>query len=199
MNGSDVSMGCDVTHGIPMCNAVTGTGLLTDDVPPTLDFTISNWASQLVTIKKVDPALTPKINVEHVLMTFQFADPYAVMTISAIYIDLLLCPAWGIGAPVIFVYSSNNLEFELNTITGANADYLLQYKPTQKECNCTMSTIVMPIESGLEVLPVWHILMTASQISDFEWVHMAEVRFSNVPVTNTQSGTHCIYEPIPGI
>lgn len=195
VNGSDVSMGCP---DIPMCNAMTGTGFLTDNIVPTFDLNIPNWASQLVTIKKVDPEVTPNIHVEHVQLTFQFADTHAITTITAIFIDLLLCPKWGIGAPVIFVFSSNNLEFEFDSTHGANAEYLLQYQPTQKTCNCSMSTIIMPVESGEEVLPVWHIFITASQVSDFEWVHVAEIRFSNVPVTTTQSGTYCIYQPIPG-
>ena len=187
MNGSDISLGStNVDPDFPMCIDVNESCILTDGLFPTVSTSTADWASELVTI-----------NFDHVLLTFEFG---AYVHIAAVYIDLLLCPEWGIGAPVIFIYTSTSVYFEWLSPIETNADYVAQFHPIQTACTCSMSTVVIPIQGGEVVMPVWHLCVTESQINEFEWLHVAEVRFSNVPVPGIQQGAqYCTYQPIPGV
>ena len=193
VNGSDISLGS--TNVDPICIGLNGLCILTDGLVPTVDTSVTDWASELLTIKKVQE-IPGEISLEHVLLTFNFAQ---AVQITAVYIDLLFCPQWGIGAPVIFLYAGTNDYFQWLSPIETNVDYIAQFHPIQTTCNCSMSTVVIPVQGGEVVKPVWHLYVTASQISEFEWLHVAEVRFSNVPVPGTQVGTqYCTYQPIPG-
>ena len=85
VNGSSVNMGCTsplVDSGsVMICNM--SQSYLVDGCSPAIDTSTSDWASQLVTVRKTQ---TP---FDHVLLTFGF-DP--AVTLTGIELDLFLCP-----------------------------------------------------------------------------------------------------------
>ena len=187
VNGSSSTMGCnDINdlNGFTVCGNPFDPleSLFTDENIPIINTTAINWASELITVKKVlyhdDQTLEyGDIGLDHVLLTFSFNKK---QHIAAIYLDLLLCPEWNIGAPYITVIASNSLN--LSFIYGVpNGDFISNYAPA-KTCHCNMSTIVIPVQSGEPAYSVWHILVTFAIDSYIEWSHVGEVRFSDVPI-----------------
>lgn len=199
VNGSDRLMGCNdilVSGAFTLCGSLVNElqSFLTDGNIPIINRSNTNWASELVTVRKRN--LTDKITQDHVLLTFIFAEREEI---AGIYLDLLLCPEWNIGAPLITVFGSNNIYFSY-VYTDHNADYIKQYKPHQTKCECKMSTIVIPIQGGEPAYPIWHILVTFDEIRDIQWVHLGEVRFSHVPIIETipDADVFCTPQDIPG-
>ena len=99
-------MGCTSplvdSGGMMVCG---GCSYLTDSVAPGTNS--SNWASQLVTVRKTENAI---IDQPHVLLIFVFD---TAVSLTGIEMDLFLCPDWNIGAPLMFVYldSDDNLVY----------------------------------------------------------------------------------------
>ena len=108
VNGSDVNMGCasspGVFGGVTICGSfgagVGATSYLVDGISPAIDTSTSNWASQLVTVKKNDA--NDDIDIRHVVLTFLFDN---AVSLTKIELDLFLCPELNIGAPRITVYA----------------------------------------------------------------------------------------------
>ena len=73
---------------------------LVDGCSPDMDTSTSDWASQLVTVKRSE-GNPDDISFAHVLLTFGFDTN---VSLTEIEMDLFLCPDWGIGAPSIAVY-----------------------------------------------------------------------------------------------
>ena len=140
---------------------------LVDGCSPAIDTSTSDWASQLVTVRKTQ---TDEIGFDHVLLTFRFE------TLDAIELDLFLCPDWGISAQRISMYADeeSNLVF---TSTSLAALPFQHYIPSQSSCN-SLSTVTISLVNTLVSKPylTWHILV--SSFSPFiNWVHVGEVRF----------------------
>ena len=99
-------MGCTsalVDSGDVMtCNSQS---YLVDGCSPDIDTSISDWASQLVTVRRNEGTFNL-----HVLLTFGFD---TAVSLTGIEMDLFLCPNWDIGAPVIKLYVNEeyNLAF----------------------------------------------------------------------------------------
>ena len=71
------------------------TSYLLDGNSSAIDTSTSDWASQLVTVRKNDG--TPGfIMFDHVVLTFGFDTD---VSLTSIELDLFLCPEWNIGAP----------------------------------------------------------------------------------------------------
>ena len=108
VNGSDVNMGCTSplvdSGGVMVCNSSDcPSSYLLDGNSPAIDTSTSDWASQLVTVRKNDA--TEDIPYDYVVMTFQFG---TAVSLTSIELDLFLCPEWNIGAPYITVYGDEN-------------------------------------------------------------------------------------------
>ena len=206
VNGSSSTMGC---NDINVLDRFTFCGnpldplesLFTDGNIPIIDTSATNWASELITVKKVlyhdDQTLEyGDIGLDHVLLTFSFNKK---QHIAAIYLDLLLCPEWNIGAPYITVIASNNLYLSF-IYDVHNSDFISNYVPAMTTCHCNMSTIVIPVQSGEPAYPVWHILVTFAIDSYIEWFHVGEVRFSDVPIGRRipHLDIFCTQQAIPG-
>ena len=171
VNGSSVNMGCTspLVHsgGVMIC---TSQSYLVDSCPPAIDTSTSDWASQLVTVRKNQ---TDEIPFDHVLLTFGFD---TAVTPTEIEMDLFLCPEWGISAQRISVYADveRNLVFTINSLT---ALLFQRYSPSQSSCN-SLSTVNISLEDALTSSSylTWHILV--SSFTEFiDWVHVGEVRF----------------------
>ena len=171
VNGSNINMGCANPlvdrEGVMVCN--NSESYLVDGHSPAIDRSTSNWASQLVTVRKVSDHA--QIHFNHVLLTFGFN---TAVSLTAIELDCFLCPEWSIGAPRIGVYAVSNLIFSFNHERTLVADHM----PSNSSCD-SLSTVSIPLQGDLSY-PTWHILVTfPNPHEDIQWVHVGEVRFLN--------------------
>ena len=179
VNGSDVNMGCtsplvkfnnsDVMVCGSPCDSTTS--YLLDGNSPAIDTSTSDWASQLVTVRKNDG--THDL-IDHVLLTFGFD---ANVTLTSIVLDLFLCPEWNIGARFISVYGD-----EKNSLVYSSAAQIIRHHtPSLRSCD-SLSTITIPFEE-LITSPTWHIVVFFAVQPDTEWVFVGEVRFLGTEYT----------------
>ena len=175
VNGSDVNMGCIiqpmVVSGVTFCG---GFGYLVDGNSPAIDTSTSNWASQLVTVRKKDA--NDDIAFTHIVMTFGFDIAVSLTTIE---LGLFLCPEWNIGASHIIVFADrkSNLVFSRQT---RSIDFLVNHTPSQTQLSCdSLSTIIIPLQEHAQgsSYSTWHIIVSFTPQPDIEWVHVGEVRF----------------------
>ncbi|CAI8049900.1 hypothetical protein GBAR_LOCUS27468 [Geodia barretti] len=117
VNGSNVSMGCTgpltVTDGVTTCGSL-GNGAISyliDGVSPDIDTSTSNWASQLVTVRRNEG--NANIPFDHVLLTFGFD---TAVSLTGIEMDLFNCSDLNIGSSRIVVYpvEEYNLVFDIS-------------------------------------------------------------------------------------
>ena len=169
VNGSSVNVGCTSPlvniGGVMICDECS-TNLLTDGNTPAIDTSTSDWASQLVTVRKTQ---TDEITFEHVLLTLGFD---TAVTLTGIEMDLFLCPEWGIGAPFISAYfdEESNLVFSDQSLNQ-------HHTPSQSSCN-SLSTVTISIGDTLRPTPYLTVHFLISSFSpSIDWVHVGEVRF----------------------
>ena len=110
-NGSSTDMVCTsalVDSGDVMtCNSQS---YLVDGVSPDIDTSTSDWASQLVTVRRNEG--TAAVPLDHVLLTFGFD---TAVSLTGIEMDLFHCPEMRIGAPVIRVYINEEYDLTFST------------------------------------------------------------------------------------
>ena len=184
VNGSDVNMGCTSplvdSGGVMLCNSSEcPSSYLLDGNSPAIDTGTSDWAPQLVTVRKNDANFS-HIPFDHVVLTFGFD---TAVSLTSIELDLFLCPEWNIGAPFISVYpnENNSLAFIYPS------DLLIQHTPLQTSCD-SLSNIAISFEE-LTTSPTWHILVSFHTQPDIEWVHVGKVRFLGTDSTPTSMCT----------
>ena len=179
-NGSDINMGCDSPlvdrGGVMVCN--NSESYLVDGCSPAINTSTSNWASQLVTVRKVSDH--DGIHFDHVLLTFGFD---TAVSLTAIELDLFLCPDWNIGAPSIGVITTNNTDL----IFSFDKVLVVGYTPSNSSCD-SLSTVSIPLQGDSSYL-TWFILVTfpSTQHGDIQWVYVGDVRFRG---SNTSSACH---------
>ena len=172
VDGSDVKMGCTSplvnSSGVMVCNSSNcPSSYLLDGNSPAIDTSTSDWASQLVTVKRVDATLELQ---DHVLLTFGFD---TAVSLTSIELDLFICPELNIGAPYISVYAD---ERNCIVFSSSSSDLIINHTPSQTSCD-SLSTIAISFEE-LTTYPTWHILVTFTSQPDTNWVHVGEVRFA---------------------
>ena len=175
VNGSDMNMGCTGPvegKGVTVCKNVSH---LVDGCSPDIDTNTSDWASQLVTVRK--SGHTSNIPFSHVPLTFGFDTN---VSLTGIELDLFLCPEWKIGAPYITVHADEERNLDFNYSAGLPFE---NYIPTQSSCD-SLSTVRIPFTSVLasSSYATWHILVSQFQRS-IDWVHVGEIRFLGADVT----------------
>ena len=170
VNGSDINMGCTSplvdSDGVMICRSQS---YLVDGCSPAIDTSTSDWASQLVTMRKTQ---TDGTQFDHVLLTFGFD---TAVTLTGIELDLFLCPDMNIDAPYISVYADeeSNLVFTYDSFFSLP---LQHYTPSQSSCD-SLSTITITLSDILtDPYLTWHILIS-SFTSSIDWVYLGEVRF----------------------
>ena len=178
VNGSSVNMGCTSplvdSDGVMICSECS-TNLLIDGNSPAIDTSTSDWASQLVTVRKTQNEniiTNMEMEFDHVLLTFGFD---TAVTLTGIELDLFLCPEWGISAPFIAAYfdEESNLVFSDQSLNLPNQPHT----PSQSSCN-SLSTVTISLRDGLRSTPYLtvHVLISSFTPS-IDWVHVGEVRF----------------------
>ena len=159
-----------------------------DGNSPAIDTSTSDWASQLVTVRKNDATLDIQ---DYVLLTFRFD---RALALTSIELDLFLCPEWNIGAPFISVYGDNNS----NLVYSSSSDFIGRYTPNEISCD-SLSTITISLQELLRPYHQWHIIVTFLPQPHIEWVHVGEVRFlgssaDSTPIPDSSSiPSTCIY------
>ena len=182
VNGSAVDMGCTSplvdSDGVMVCG---GCSYLTDGVSPDIDTSTSDWASQLVTVRRNEGTL--EINNPHVLLTFAFD---TAVSLTGIEMDLFLCPDWNISAPSMIVY----LDPDYNLVFHIGHQFVVPVNLSQSSCD-SLSTVTFtgdPFQRGS--YRTFHILVDLPQHVSIEWVHVGEVKFIGV------NGRLC-FQPVP--
>ena len=167
-NGSSPDMGCISIverDGVMVCDC-NSLSYLVDGVSPDIDTSTSDWASQLVTVRRNEA--TADTNFNYVLLTFGFD---TAVLLTGIEIDLFHCPTMRIGAPVITV--SLNEEYDLTFSTGLPG--LVAVVPSESRCD-SLSSLTFT-ETSDKLYHVVHILITFPGSYNIEWVYVGEVRF----------------------
>ena len=168
VNGSSVDMGCTSPLVDSSCVMVCGgCSYLTDGVSPDIDTSISDWASQLVTLRRNKGS--HNLTFPHVLLTFTFE---TAVSLTKIEMDLFLCPDWNVGAPSVYVY----LDSDYDLVYHSGLQFVGPVVPSQSSCD-SLSTITFARGSLLtEPYHAFHILVDLSQNESIEWVHVGKVR-----------------------
>ena len=166
-NGSSPDIGCSSIverDGVMVCDC-NSQSYLVDGVSPDIDTSTSDWASQLVTVRRVEG--TADTNLDYVLLTFGFE---ANVSLTGIEIDLFHCPNMRIGARRIDVYL--NEEYDLSYRTGLTL--LRSVVPSESRCD-SLSRFTISETTDIHYHVV-HILITFPD-SNIDWVYVGEVRF----------------------
>ena len=142
---------------------------LVDGCSPDIDTSTSDWASQLVTVRRNEG--TSDIPFPHVLLTFGFD---TAVSLAGIEMDLFNCPDWNIGIPsiTVFLNPDYNLAATTNIIVLANS--------LQSSCD-SLSTVTFSggaFQSGS--YRTVYILVDLPHTSSIQWVHVGEVRFIGI-------------------
>ena len=203
VNGSDVNMGCTSplvdSGGVMVCNSTDcSTSYLLDGSSPAIDTSSSDWASQLVTVRKND-AIPGRVPFDHVVLTFGFD---TAVILNSIELDLCLCPEWNIGAPYIAVYGDGSRDLVLRTIQTLTFLGSSNNQLSQSSCD-SLSTVSIPLQDDDTHSSYFtvHIVIEITEDS-IEWVHVGEVRFlgtSADPGHTPSMSTHALYYIHPGI
>ena len=189
VNGSDINMGCTSplvdSDGVMVCMSQS---YLVDGCSPVIDTSTSDWASQLVTVRKTQ---TDEIPFDHVLLTFGFD---TAVTLTGIELDLFLCPDMNISAPYITVYADE----ESNLVITYDSLFSLPFRhypppgtvlPTS--CDSLTSIIIVLTNTLTDHYLTWHILIS-SFTSSIDWVYVGEIRFLGSDVPSPGIYTCCI-------
>ena len=182
VNGSSDNMGCTSSlvnsSGVLVCESRS---YLVDGCSPDIDTSTSDWASQLVTVRKREGTLANPFSHDnefpHVLLTFGFD---TAVSLTGIEMDWFLCPDWGIGAPSIAVYLN-----EEYILANTNIIFTLPFafadgNSTQSSCDSLSTVTISGGSFEGSYYRTIHILVTLLEYPSIEWVHVGEVRFIGI-------------------
>ena len=175
VNGSDVNMGCTSPlvgrDGVMVCENMSH---LVDGCSPDIDTSTSDWASQLVTVKKSDS--TAGFPFSHVLLTFGFD---TAVSLTGVELNLFLCSEWNIGASFIDVYGDDNSDLVLQSPESAN--YFASNSVSETSCDSLTTVSIYPTPDHIgDSHHTWHIVLDVGQ-RDGKWLHVGEVRLLGMP------------------
>ena len=176
VNGSSETMGCtsplEDSGGVTVCKSQS---YLVDGCSPDIDTNTSDWASQLVTVRRNERS--DDIDIPHIVLTFGFE---TAVSPSEIEIDFFHCPEQGIAAPLIAVY----IDQEYNLVPNFDILIFLSHvQPSQSLCD-SLSTVSITgnlLSTDTEFsFHTFHILVGVAFEPYIEWVYIGEVRFIGI-------------------
>ena len=172
VNGSSVNMGCTCPlvdrDGVLVCESQS---YLVDGCSPDINTSTSDWASQLVTVRRSEGSLD--ISFPHVLLTFGFDTN---ISLTGIEMDWFLCPDWGIGAPSITVYL--NEDYNLTSTNILTLPFVFADNSSLQSSCDSLSTVTISGDSfHKSYYRTVHILVDQSGHPLIEWVQVGEVKF----------------------
>ena len=158
-------------------------GVLIDGVIPSIDTTQrGTWASELFVVNRNGQ--------DSFTIGFQFSSSFLLRRVEVIYLD---CPVWGIGSSAVNVYSSNLFPAFL-TAASTNIGTLSLAENTDQNCS-SLRTISIPLQPTIASLMYFvEFTFGGSSIWPISWLHLAEIRFSDVSPTTgipTTTGMSC--------
>ena len=159
--------GCDCPGTFPVG------GVLIDGDIPSIDTTQhGTWASGLFVVNRNGQ--------DSSVIGFQFSSLFWLRELEVTYFD---CPIWGAGVTTINVYSSFIFPTFL-TAASTNIGVLSLVGDTAQGCT-SLRTISIPVQST-ESNSHYFIefsFVGGSSVNPLNWLHLGEIRFSNVPLT----------------
>ena len=191
VNGSSANGGCPspcvgVVSGITTCDCGTHstmredaiTGIFIDGVIPTIDALERNTADDIVWAA---PLFTVRGSTDTVTLGFRFP---ASVVLHEVELYLFHCPAWGIGAERIAIFNGG-LFPQFSRIFESIGSVTL----TSDMQNCaSLTRVSIPLQMAMSTTS-YFIEFTNPSGDLIEWVHIAEVRFSDQPITTTMMTT----------
>ena len=185
VNGSSVNMGCTCpiteSDGVMVCESRS---YLVDGCSPDCNTSTSDWASQLVTVRRSNETYS----FPHVLLTFGFD---RAVSLTGIEMDWFLCPDWGMGAPSITVFINEDYNLTNTKIIYFPFVFADNRDSLQSSCD-SLSTVTFSggsfVGSSYRTI---HIIVDLSGHPSIEWVHVGEVRFIGIdsPTCSSISST----------
>ena len=188
VNGSNVNVGCTSplvdSGGVMVCESISH---LVDGYSPDIDTNTSDWASQLVTVRKNDSTAGAGFQFSHVLLTFGFPTNVSLIGVE---LDLFLCSEWNIGASYIYVYGDDNSDLVLQSPESTN--FFASKSVSETSCDSLTTVSISPTQYHVrDFHHTWHIVV---EQKDVEWLHVGEVRLLGIPEPST-----CISTPSSSI
>ena len=191
VNGSSANGGCPspcvgVVSGITTCACGTHsllgedaiTGVLTDGVIPTIDTTERNTAGDF---EWAAPLFTVRGSTDTVILGFRFP---ASVVLHEVELYLFHCPAWGIGPERIVIHNGASFPQFIRVFSNRGTVIL-----TSDLQNCTsLNRVFIPLQMTTST-ESYFIEFSNPSGDLIEWVHIAEVRFSDQPITTTMMTT----------
>ena len=168
---------------------------LIDGCSPDIDTSTSDWASQLVTVRRSGG--NQYVTFPHVLLTFGFD---TAVSLTRIEMDWFLCPDWGIGTPSIIVYLNEDYNLANTNILTLPFVFADNKDSLQSSCE-SLSTVTF---SGGSLLGTYyhtiHILVTlyiSPSINrvglcgrgQVHWYGESRFRWSNLSSTNSSTAS----------
>ena len=163
--------GCDCPNTSPV------SGVLIDGATPSIDTTQQGWARELFTVNRNGQ--------DSIVIGFWFSSEFSLRGIE---IAIFHCPVLGIGITGVKVYSS----FIFPSFISAASSLLITYNSLFSD-NCqSLSTISIPIQPPMASSSFYFIefLFTGgSSVNQLNWLHLAEIRFSDEAFTSNTTTT----------
>ena len=196
MNGSNANGDCPtecviLQSGINTCDCTDSTlgdeantaSVLIDGVVPTIDTSERNddgdvvWAAPLLTVRASTGSVT---------LGFRFQTRVVLCEVE---LYVFHCPAWGMGTEDIMI--KNSASFPQFTMLSSNRGRVVVTSDMQ---DCTSLTrVFIPLQMAISISSYFIEINRVS--GTIEWVHIAEVRFSDqcdsttmAPTTSTSTG-----------
>ena len=158
---------CDCTYSTLADEAIT-TSVLIDGVVPTIDTLERNSADEFVWAA---PMFTVRTSTGSVTLGFRFQTRVVLCEVE---LYVFHCPAWGIGAEDITIHNGANFPIFIPGIFPSIGTVIL----TSDMQDCTSLTRVsIPLQMATSTSSYFIEINGVSRT--IEWVHIAEVRFSD--------------------
>ena len=192
VHGSAAEMGCSevvTSHGREVCCPPSSSYLLDGSSSTSINTNSSNWASQLVIVKKND-GIPGHIEFPHVLLTFIFDRPVSPMSIE---MDVFHCPDQNIGAQYIEVYANDDLESQF-TISQAS---IAKSSHTPEQSCESLSPVIISVQAPNYHYFIWYLLMGFDNSQTTEWVYIGEVKFQGLSEHGFRTNKYSICPSLP--
>ena len=165
--------GCDCPGTIPAI------GVLIDDVIPSIDTAQrGTWATELFVVNRTgqDPFM----------FGFQFHTDIHLRGVEVTYLNFQI---WGTGTSAINVYSSHGFP-NFNPLASTRIGVLSLVDDTVQSCT-SLTTVSIPTQP-MEVSSIIYVnfsFVGGSSVHPFNWLHLAEIRFSDMEFSTITTTT----------
>ena len=197
MNGSNANGDCPIecaiqSSGINTCDCIESfladeaitSSVLIDGVIPTIDTSERNSADEFVWAA---PLLTVRASTGSVTLGFIFQTRVVLCEVE---LYVFHCSAWGIGAEDIQIHNGATFPQFIPGIFPSRGRVFL----TSDMQNCTSLTRVsIPLQMAASTSSYF---IEINSFSEIEWVHIAEVRFSDQCDSTTMASTDLHTNPL---